>query len=74
MKKKQKNVNFGLAVKHVTAGSMVCVLAWQQAMNLRFISVRVVNINKNLFWMSTSSVWVGAGMGIGWGFDLRMTP
>ena len=45
----QKNVNFGLAVKHVTAGSMVCVLAWQQAMNLRFISVRVVNINKNLF-------------------------
>ena len=30
------------------------------------------NINKNLFCMSTSSVWVGTGMGIGWGFDLKM--
>ena len=49
MKKKQKNVNFGLAVKHVTAGSMVCVLALQQAMNLRFISVRVATLTKICF-------------------------
>ena len=74
MKKKQKNVNFGLDVKDVTAGSMVCVLALLQAMNLRFISVRVVNINKTLFCMSINSVWVGTGMGNEWGFDLRMMP